>query len=909
MKHTVTNLRFLGALILMLQLYPMGVFAQWSINPNINNAICTATGDQSSPEIISDGAGGAIMTWQDHRSGSNWDIYAQRVNASGAAQWNSNGVAICTIAGDQSNPAIAPDGVGGAIITWQDHRNGSNYDVYAQHVNASGLLRWLTGGVPVCTVAGDQISPTIVSDDSGGAIIAWQDYRSGTNWDIYTQRITVSGTPQWTGTGVPICTAAGDQILPTIVSDGAGGAIITWQDGREGSSQNLTYAQRVNASGVVQWTANGVVVTPTAGLHFQYDPRIVSDGSGGAIITWWDYRGIDKDIYAQHINAAGTLIWTTNGVYLTVALNDQDNPAIISDGSAGAIITWQDTRNDLNHPDIYAQSVNAAGTAQWTTNGVAICTAIGDQSSPSIVSDGAGGAIITWQDNRSGSNYDVYAQAVNSSGTVLWKTDGAPISTAADDQITPVLVSDGLGGAIVAWSDYRSGSSFDIYTQNVDHISYLGDATPHIVKVKDVPNDQGGKVTVEWNRSYLDTFSIQTITQYSIWRGISGTSAPSQAQPPGELSKLSPDKGYRTIVSQTGTTYWELVGTITSHYFPNYSFTAPTLSDSGLWGTPYYQFLVSAQTSNQFVFWDSNIDSGYSVDNLPPIAPRNAAILPLANGPIQVHWNPDRSDPDLGYYTIYRSTATGFPINNSTRLRSTSDTTVIDSSAQVGNQYFYRVTTVDIHGNESQPTPELSAAALSIQLASLTATTLTTGVQLDWSTLSEENSLGFYVERKAQNAGAYAVVSDLIPGAGTSLEEHTYQWTDTKVADGIYNYRLKLVDLNSAYVYSNAIVVTLSGVLGVNDHNSLPTVFALQQNYPNPFNPTTTIYYQIPKESYVRLAIYNVLGQEVKTLVNATEQPGDKAVHFDASNLPSGIYLYRITAGAFTDMKRMVLIK
>jgi hypothetical protein len=89
----------------------------------------------------------------------------------------------------------------------------------------------------------------------------------------------------------------------------------------------------------------------------------------------------------------------------------------------------------------------------------------------------------------------------------------------------------------------------------------------------------------------------------------------------------------------------------------------------------------------------------------------------------------------------------------------------------------------------------------------------------------------------------------------------------------------------------------------------IPAQFNLEQNYPNPFNPTTTIHYQLPKESFVHLSIFNVLGQEVRTLINERQPPGDKYAHFDGNNLPSGVYFYRITAGTFTDVRKMVLLK
>ena len=143
-------------------------------------AICTATGGQWSPMIVSDGAGGAIVTWYDSRNGST-DIYTQRVNASGSVQWAADGVAISTATGAQQYPTITSDGAGGAIVTWSDNRSG-NYDIYVQRVNTSGSVQWTTDGVALCTAAGDQQYPTIISDGAGGAIVTWYDSRSGSNW-------------------------------------------------------------------------------------------------------------------------------------------------------------------------------------------------------------------------------------------------------------------------------------------------------------------------------------------------------------------------------------------------------------------------------------------------------------------------------------------------------------------------------------------------------------------------------------------------------------------------------------------------------------------------------------------------------------------------------------------------------
>ncbi len=163
----------------------------WSSEPSLNTVVCAAGGNQASPVTISDGSGGAIIAWQDCRNGNSWDVYIQRMDSTGSAQWTANGIAVCTASHDQVSPVVVSDGSGGAIIAWQDRRSCS-YDIYAQRVDSSGGSQWTADGVPICVASYDQVSPVAVSDGSGGAIIAWQDRRS-CGYDIYAQRVECVG--------------------------------------------------------------------------------------------------------------------------------------------------------------------------------------------------------------------------------------------------------------------------------------------------------------------------------------------------------------------------------------------------------------------------------------------------------------------------------------------------------------------------------------------------------------------------------------------------------------------------------------------------------------------------------------------------------------------------------------------
>jgi len=494
MGKPVTAVGIAVLVLVMTVMFAVCAVGGWLSN---GNPICTATDDQYVPRLVSDGTGGAIITWADWRAGSDDDIYAQRVDACGSVKWAVDGVAICTATKNQGPSDIISDGAGGAIIVWGDDRSG-NPDIYAQRVDASGSVKWALDGIAVCTATNGQSSARLVSDGTGGVIITWEDYRSGSDDDIYAQRVDASGSVKWAVDGVAICTAAKDRFRPQIVSDGAGGAIITWEDYRSGED---IYAQRVDASGVVRWAVDGVAICTA--MEYQNQPQLVSDGAGGAIITWSDFRtgtcsdpyARCRDIYAQRVDASGSVRWAVDGVAICTAVDDQHVPQLVSDGAGGAIIVWYDHRS--GNDDIYVQRVDASGSVKWAVDGVAICTADYQQELPQIASDGGGGGVITWVDHRSGAPLyysDVYAQRVSGSGAIEWNANGVAVSTAANHQAYPQLVSDGGEGAIITWQDRREGVYWDIYALRV-----AGGGMPTVIAFVSVSaGATRGEVTLLW---------------------------------------------------------------------------------------------------------------------------------------------------------------------------------------------------------------------------------------------------------------------------------------------------------------------------------------------------------------------------------------------------------------------------
>ncbi len=459
---------FSALLVLLVSLWALPVNAAWSHDPTENNPFCTEPGNIDRLQSIADGSGGTFIVWTEDRSG-NLDIYAQRLDAAGTPLWAEGGAGVCTAAGDQLKPAVASDGAGGLLVSWSDSRYAGGSDVYAQRLDSGGLAQWAHDGVVISAEFLSQSTPRMVSDGAGGAIITWTDYRfHPTNCtDVYAQRVSGAGVTHWTVDGVAVCSDPGCQSSCEMVTDGAGGAFLVWQDERDGNFD--LYAQHLDGAGVAQWSAGGIAVCVEPSDQDVH--RLIPDGAGGVIIGWADDRASDLDIYAQRLSSIGALQWAVEGMPVSTAFHHQSGMQMVSDGAGGAIFGWSDLR--FYNYDIYAQRIDANGAQSWIPDGVAICVQPEFRNLYDVVPDGAGGAVFAWQDSRDGTE-DIYSQRLDGSGTALWTADGVAVCTAANDQGDPVMVSDGAGGATIAWEDQRAGGGAEGYAQWVDANGNIG---------------------------------------------------------------------------------------------------------------------------------------------------------------------------------------------------------------------------------------------------------------------------------------------------------------------------------------------------------------------------------------------------------------------------------------------------
>lgn len=184
-----------------------------------------------------------------------------------------------------------------------------------------------------------------------------------------------------------------------------------------------------------------------------------------------------------------------------------------------------------------------------------------------------------------------------------------------------------------------------------------------------------------------------------------------------------------------------------------------------------------------------------------------------------------------------------------------------------------------------------------VELVSFNATVINNKVRLDWFTATEINNSGFEIERSKDGSNYQFIY--FVGGNGTTTNRNIYSYIDESVTSGVYYYRLKQIDFDGSFEYLKTVAVDLG----------LPQEYLIEQNYPNPFNPKTVISYQIPVEGFVTLKLYDVLGNEVKTLIEEKKSAGSYTFDFNSEQLKSGVYFYKLTSGTFSATKKMILMK
>lgn len=392
--------------------------------------------------------------------------------------WNPDTKQNNAISADSTNldapsghvPAIASSGSDVAIAFSVARGTAGQHRAYAQLISHGGVTMWSAGGVRLATSESTQINPAIVTDGAGGAIVVWQDDRFG-DWDIFAQRVLADGSLAWDANGLCVDSEELHQLNPVVASDGVGGAIVAWDGGQ---------AQRLGPDGSLLWTS-----TCHSAVDFDQSDaerlRIVGDGAQGAIISW-NWPGFVGG-RGMRIGPDGTNAWANSVPFM---FHDPLAPhRLISDGSGGAIALYI----DAGAGDLWVNRLDATGSQPWGTNGVKVPDYDGSRPLTSVNSvalapcrnQGDAGAFITWAARYTDSDttpqsctYSVKALPVTSTGSFTFqpyaKTEGTTtvfgsgISCGGTESPILGLAIASLGSqALIAWANVDG----NVYAQRI----------------------------------------------------------------------------------------------------------------------------------------------------------------------------------------------------------------------------------------------------------------------------------------------------------------------------------------------------------------------------------------------------------------------------------------------------------
>ena len=263
---------------------------------------------------------------------------------------------------------------------------------------------------------------------------------------------------------IPVTTAKDGQFLPWVVDDGKGGVLLMWEDYRTGKDWDV-YAQRVDSTGSVRWQENGIPICTVA--RNQRRLRMARSAEH-AIVVWNDRRhGSSWDIYAQAVNLHGEVLWQKDGIPVCVNTADQSTQAILSDGVGGAVCVWEDERRSSEFQDLYIQRINAEGEPMWQPDGIPVSPSESLQSDPILLADGGSGFYVIWWDVIGYEAWHLMAYRLSWDAEPLWDAPRL-ISPADGMQGEPRAIPDGAGGFVILWQVYENFINDQLYAQRID---------------------------------------------------------------------------------------------------------------------------------------------------------------------------------------------------------------------------------------------------------------------------------------------------------------------------------------------------------------------------------------------------------------------------------------------------------
>ncbi len=466
--------------LFMLIVFWVSGFSQWVDDPAQNTPVVVHSGEQTVPKLVATPDAGCYLAWYDNRD-ANYDVYLQRLNGNGEAQWADGGIAVSTHPQDSwvTDFDLAADDAGNAIVAFNDIRDGGDWDVYVYKIAPDGQFLWGADGISVSPANNSnfEAAPKIQVTSNGNVVVAWFTEESGQA--IRMQMISPGGEKLWGTDGIMLDHAT-NKITDPILAAAANDSILVLYKNSSGNFPALTtrlHVQKIAPDGSLAWGDEGVQVYSFGQIPGFTIPSMIGDGNGGAWMMWEHRPSLSTfEVQVGHVAANGSLLIPLNGVTVST-----DQSKLHLSPSIGRIETtnyayvfWVQENYDQNQWGLAVQKLDADGSRLFGDSGK-ILRSLG--SKPLGFPQIAGGVahlFLSFFEASSSTAYDaaVYALGLNTKGNPIW-SEGV-ISVAANGNKDDLLmVVNSNNQALVAWRDERNDSG-DVFAQNVNSDGTMG---------------------------------------------------------------------------------------------------------------------------------------------------------------------------------------------------------------------------------------------------------------------------------------------------------------------------------------------------------------------------------------------------------------------------------------------------
>jgi hypothetical protein len=569
-----SNFNFMMPVILFVILFMLfctDSFAQWINNPTLNTELINDVSDPINILTVRDLSWGVFVFWQDNKNGFQNEIYFVRVNSdgkvnqstgqtslpTGQTDFRPEGEKITSLSGPEENPVCTNETSNSAIVLWADYTYSKTGNLFAQHILGNGNLGWSDKGLQL-TNTDDEISGySVCSDKSGSSFVAYVSKGTEINglYKVEIQKISLDGKFLFDQNAILVYKSRDRKNMTNVVPDDEGGVYVFWIETQ--NSKSIIMCQHVNEEGKASWEGGNSIqqdkiieVSNNAHNVITYSAKRVNNNS---VYIAWQTQKISKDIYHQLIDNKGRSLWGRGGKQITSLRGNQFDPQSICFDST-IILSW--TNEQSNNSDIYIQKYDITGRPLWNKSGIPVIKYRGRQFGQHIVSDGKGGAIISWIDRRDESALaDIYAQRVDSKGKIEWDSLGVGVAL---NHNTPKsylsLIGDDAGGAVVIFKNSRNNKN-KIYGQKIYRTGYYVSPIEYFNTTL-----IGDSIKIYWNSS-----GGQNRAKYDVERAVQTQDGNVEWRIIGTVSSLNKSNTlkyeYFDIPTVTGTLYYRIAQT------------------------------------------------------------------------------------------------------------------------------------------------------------------------------------------------------------------------------------------------------------------------------------------------------------------------------------------------------------